>query len=1027
MKTLSLKSNHRAIREYYENVAQITQQLSLHHEGAVAPHFANLLRTCGRALNFTLAEQHAYKTNTTTLRFDGAVLDEYALVHGVWEAKDSRDDLAIEVKKKFAKGYPKENILFQSPERAILYQNGRLIADEDIRRADNLVELLKLFFEYTPPAYEQWEQAVAAFKDTIPELAQSLLTIIETERKQNKRFAAAFESFTELCRQAINPNIADKAVEEMLIQHLLTERIFRTVFKNPDFVRRNIIAREIETVIEALTSRAFSRAAFLGRLDRFYGALEATAATIEDYSQKQTFLNTVYEKFFQGFSTKDADTHGIVYTPQPIVSFMVRSVQDLLQREFGKSLGDPGVHILDPFVGTGNFQLRVMQAIPKTQLPHKYRHELHCNELMLLPYYIASMNLEHEYFDLTGQYEPFEGICLVDTFELAEGRQLPLFVQANTQRVQRQKNSPITVIIGNPPYNAHQVNENDNSKNRKYPVLDQRVAETYAKDSQMTNKVALSDVYIKAFRWAADRIGDEGIVAFVTNNGFVDGLAFDGMRQHLAQDFSAIYVLDMGGNVRKNPKLSGTTHNVFGIQVGVCITFLVKNPQHPRPATLYYARTDEFWRKEEKYNYLDQAQDQRGITWEILQPDVKSTWLTAGMQADFDSFLPMGSKEAKAGNEDALFTTYGRGLATSRDTWAYNFSHIDLAKNMRQTIEVYNEHVLRWNQLMPKPKVDDFVVHDDKKLSWSRDLKLDLKRGNLAEFSKRKIRRSTYRPFVEKYVFFDRIMNEEVYQLPNSFPLSETESENKVICVPGIGGRTPYWCFSTKLIPNLSLTSLDANQCFPFYTYNEDGSNRQENITDWALAQFQAAYPTHHAPRTTPLTKWNIFHYIYALLHHPYYRETYAANLRRELPRIPFLRDFWGFVTAGERLAELHVNYETQLLYPLTYLENPDLPLDYRVEKMRLSRDKTSLTYNDFLTLGNIPSAVYEYKLGNRSALEWVIDQYQVTTDKRSGLSNDPNRPDDPDYILRLIGQVITVSLETVQIVNNLPAWDSIQ
>jgi hypothetical protein len=588
MPTLNLKPTHKPVQDYYTALAQTTQQMSLLHEGAVAPHFANLLRACASRVGWTLQEQFQLpRKGQKPLRADGVLLDDFKLRHGVWEAKDSKDDLAVEVKKKFAQGYPQDNILFQAPRRAILVQNGRTVIDSDISDAAALVDVLQTFFAYQPPEFEQWDRAVEEFKERVPELAGSLLELIEAERKQNKAFRDALTTFKELMREAINPNISDQAVEEMLIQHLLTERIFRKVFNNPDFAQRNIIAREIEKVITALTSRSFSRHEFLKKLDRFYGAIETTAATIDEFSEKQDFLNTVYEKFFQGFSIKVADTHGIVYTPQPIVEFMVRSVDDIFRREFGKAegLASEGVAILDPFVGTGNFILRVMRQMPKSKLPQKYQQELFCNEVMLLPYYIASMNIEHEYYELTGKYEPFEGISLVDTFELAEGHQLPLFAPENTQRVQKQKNTPIFVIIGNPPYNAHQVNENDNSKNRTYRVLDERVSQTYARDSRQTNKVALSDVYVKAFRWASDRIGDEGIIAFVTNSGFVEGLAFDGMRQHLGQDFDAVYILDLGGNVRKNPKLSGSTHNVFGIQVGVSVNFLVKKKPGSHPTT----------------------------------------------------------------------------------------------------------------------------------------------------------------------------------------------------------------------------------------------------------------------------------------------------------------------------------------------------------------------------------------------------------------------------------------------------------
>lgn len=576
MRILKLKTNSKPIKAYYAELSNLSQ-LYLFNEGAVSPAFAGVLRTCAQQMGWTLAEQYTLKREGRTLRVDGALVDAFNLVHGYWEAKDSADDLPREVQKKLQAGYPRDNILFQSLEQTILWQNGREVLRAEITQPSTLIEVLRAFFEYEPPEYEQWERAVVEFKDRVQEIAKGLLEIIERERRESRRFLDAFANFAALCRKAINPNLSDQAVEEMLIQHILTERIFRTVFNNPDFVERNVIAREIEQVVQALTARHFSRSEFLKPLDRFYAAIERTAATIEDFSQKQAFLNTVYENFFQGFSVKIADTHGIVYTPQPIVDFMVRSVEELLRREFGRSLGDPGVHILDPFVGTGNFVVHLMRAMPRTKLEYKYKNELHCNEVMLLPYYIAAMNIEHAYYELTGQYAPFDGICLVDTFELAEEQAgFSFFTAENTERVQRQKEADIFVIIGNPPYNAWQLNENDNNKNRKYPTVDRWVSETYARDSTATNKNALSDPYVKAIRWASKRIGAQGIVAFVTNNSFVNDIAFDGMRKHLEGDFDDIYILDLGGNVRKNPKLSGTTHNVFGIQVGVSINLLVR-------------------------------------------------------------------------------------------------------------------------------------------------------------------------------------------------------------------------------------------------------------------------------------------------------------------------------------------------------------------------------------------------------------------------------------------------------------------
>ncbi len=595
-----LQLRPKTIKTYYEALGQF-KALDVSHETAVRDAFQDLLKECGRQFGWTLVPEWPLKrAGQMPLRADGALVDQFRLRHGLWEAKDGADDLRREAKKKLGLGYPSDNILFQSPERAILYQNGREALDADITEAEALVRALTQFFDYQPPAYEQWEQAVEDFQTKIPEFGRALKVLIEKERRGNKKFGAAFADFYELCRQSVNPNLSEHAVEEMLIQHLLTERIFRTVFNNPDFRSRNVIAREIERVIDALTSQSFSRDEFLRRFDYFYRAVEETARTIEEFAQKQEFLNAVYERFFRGFSVQVADTHGVVYTPPSVVTFMVRSVERLLRERFGKSLGSRGVHILDPFVGTGNFVVHCMQEIKRTQLEQKYAEELHCNEVMLLPYYVASMNIEHEFYELTGRYEPFGGICLVDTFELAEDRQMSFFSTENTERVERQKRSPITVVIGNPPYNAWQLNENDNNKNRKYKVVDKRVAETYARDSKATNKNALSDPYVKAMRWATDRVGDEGVVAFVTNNSFVENLAFDGVRKNLEEDFDEIYVLDLGGNVRKNPKLSGTTHNVFGIQVGVSVNIFVRKRGEKGAAKIFYARTDEFWRRREK-------------------------------------------------------------------------------------------------------------------------------------------------------------------------------------------------------------------------------------------------------------------------------------------------------------------------------------------------------------------------------------------------------------------------------------------
>ena len=1023
MPTLNLKPNHKAVRDYYATLQQYEQH-DITHEGAVSSPFETLLHACAKQVKATLVPQypmHAPKGSRIVI--DGAIIDEIGLPLAYWEAKDIDDNLTRAMQEKREAGYPFDNILFQTPQRVVLYQNGTEVLDLDITEPANLIAALQYLFAYVPPEIDNWQTSVSDFREHVPDLANKLKELIEQRHETDPAFKKAFTDFYDTCRTSINPELSQDAVEEMLIQHILTERIFRTVFNNSAFTRRNIIAREIENVVDALIREAFSREEFLKPLDRFYVAIEQAAMLCKDFSQKQHFLNTFYEKFFQGFSEDVADTHGIVYTPQPIVDFMVNSVSHILETEFGRSLSDTGVHIIDPFVGTGNFIVRLMRDIRGTALEEKYRHELHCNEVMLLPYYIASLNIEQEYYQRTGTYLPFEGIALADTFELLEQQQQHImFTQENTERVERQKAADMFVVIGNPPYNMGQVNENDNNKNRTYETMDTLLQETYSRASKATNKNALSDPYVKAILWASKRIGEEGVVAFVTNNGFLDGVAFDGMRKHLYQDFNRIYILDLGGNVRQNPKLSGTTHNVFGIQVGVSINFLIKRnaiKANSSPTEIFYTSVDEFWRKEEKYNYLDSKEHYQNIEWQQIKPDSRYTWLTEGLHPEFDTFIPMGTKETKAIRGTALgviFKSYSRGVNTSRDAWAYNFNRDTLTENIQKMMGFYNPQVLKWLTAPEKSivKVDNFVTYNDEKISWSSGLKQKLRSGQMAEFSETKLRCSLYRPFTKSNLYFDRMMIERVYVFPSIFPTPETETENRVICLTALGSKKPFHCLMTQQLLDVHLTG--DSQCFPFYTYEEDGTNRQENITDWALAEFRIHY------NDDTITKWDIFHYTYGLLHHPVYREKYEMNLKRDLPHIPFAEDFWGFANAGAQLADLHVNYESVPKYDkLRNVETPGLPIDWRVEKMRLSKDKTQLRYNDFLTLDGIPAEVYNYKLGNRSALEWVVDQYRVKTDKRSGIVNDPNRADQPRYIVDLVGRVITVSLKTVEIVKNLP------
>ena len=1024
MPTLNLKPNHAAINEYYAAQERYAQQ-NVTRETAVRGAFIPLLEVCARQMHWTLLlEEPLHTQQNRRIVIDGVLVDDFRLPQGYYEAKDILDDLDAEIDKKIAAGYPLDNTLFQNPERAVLYQNGELVMEADLGDKAQLAEILKAFCAYRADNVAEWQVAVADFKTQVRALGQRATHLIQTELQQNPHFHEVFTTFHQHCRDSINPNLSTAAVEEMLVQHLLIERTFRTVFNNPDFTQRNVIAREIANVTQVLMERMPSAGEFLKPLDRFYDTIERTAADLKDFSQKQHFLNTVYEQFFQGFSVDVADTHGIVYTPQPIVSFMVKSVEQILQTEFNRSLADRGVHLIDAFVGTGNFIVHLMREIgdkSKIALMDKYAEELWCNEVLLLPYYIATLNIEHEFYVATERYRPFEGICLVDTFDLAEGRQAELFAPDNTQRVEKQKASPMFVVIGNPPYNIGQVNQNDNNKNRKYPAMDARVRETYTQASNAQNNKALADPYVKSIRWASDRIGKEGIVAVVTNNSFLDDRAFDGMRKHLAQDFTKIYHLNFKGNARtsgeRRRKEGG---NVFddAIRVGIGISFFIKKAQpKSEPAEVWLYHVDDYLKAREKQSLLTQFGDYTQVPMKRVTPDARYTWLTEGLNPGFETFLPIGRKEVKSGKAEpvnAIFQTYSLGVATNRDAWACNFDARVLTENLSRMMDFYNAEVGRWERRIDRNiSVTDFVNTDKTKIKWSRSLLSKLRNGSLAAFSPEKVRIAHYRPFTKQNLYFDRMMNECVYVMPSIFPTPETEKENRVICVSGPASKKPFQVFMVDLLPCMDL--LEKTQCFPFYTYDEDGTNRRENITDWALSAFRAHYGD------ASITKWDIFNYTYGLLHHPGYSEAYQANLRRDLPHLPFAADFWGFANAGAQLSELHVNYESQPEYPLRLVENRDASPDWRVEKMKLSKDKTQIRYNAWLTLADIPAAAFAYRLGASSALEWVVERYRVKRNDPSGIVNDANRADAERAIVRLIGQVTQVSLETVRVIESLP------
>jgi predicted helicase len=1006
------------IQDYYARLKELQKQ-SVIHEMGVRDAFADLIGKEGRRHGWTFISELSKRAGKAIIRPDGTFKDEMNLVRGYWEAKDTADKLEREIEKKRKAGYPFNNIIFEDTVTAVLYQHNQKVMAVDMTDPAKLEELIVQFFRYVEPEIEEFEHAVDEFKQRVPDLAQGLAKKIAEAHKQNPAFNRAFAEFFDLCRTSLNPNLSQDAVDEMLIQHILTERLIREIFDNPEFVRRNVIAAEVEKVMLAMTSHSFDRNTYLRELDRFYVAIERAARTMTDFSDKQHFLNTVYERFFQGYSVKLADTMGIVYTPQEIVDFMCASVAEVLEKEFGKHLWSDDVYIIDPCTGTGNFIVNLVRRIPKAKLENVYKHRLFANEIMLLPYYIAALNIEHAYYEQMGKYESFEGLCFVDTLDLAEQSddKLAFMTEKNSERVTKQRKAPITVVIGNPPYNVGQKRENDNNRNRKYSI-DERIRNTFARASEASSVNKLYNAYVRFFRWAADRLkGQFGIVCLVTNNNFLHAKAFDGMRKLVSSEFDLVYHVDLHGDIRRNAKLSGTTHNVFRIPDGVGITVAVKSP-NINQSELKLHWVDEFLHRTRKLAWLVDTKSIEGVKWTTLPAGTGAPWLADSLTAETScKLIPIGSKEHKRAPADApgsIFQLYSIGLNTNRDDWVYGHTREVLRDRLPGFIETYNAEIDRWRRAGCPKDLDDFLVSDDTRIKWSSRLKETLKRGLYAEFSEESIRAASYKPFLSCHVYFDEILNHRRGQFPRILPTQITEKANCLLAVGGYG-RQQFAVFATRTISDLNYFG-DPAQFFPFYTYDSDGTNRRENIKDWALEQFRTHY------KDKKIDKWAIFYYVYGVLHHPGYREKFADNLKRELPRIPFAPDFWAFSEAGQRLAKLHLDYETEQEYELNFVETPDVPLSWRVdEKMRLNKEKTRLTVNSSLTLAGIPPEAFEYRLGNRSALEWVIDQYQVKTDKRSGITSDPNRADDEQYIVRLVGQVITVSLETMKIVKGLP------
>jgi predicted helicase len=902
--------------------------------------------------------------------------------------------------------------------------------------------------------WEEWANDIAKIARTHIDRIQAIL-----ENESNTREIEAFNRFVAELKDDLNDSITEPEVVEMLAQHMVTKPVFEALFEGYSFATENPMSKAMQGVLDILQEHHLEKEA--ATLERFYESVKMRADGIDNAAGKQKIVVELYDKFFRNAFPKMTERLGIVYTPVEVVDFIIHSVNDVLKEEFGQSLGSKGVHIIDPFTGTGTFITRLLQSglITPEQLPHKYKSEIHANEIVLLAYYIAAINIEAVYHSLVGgKYQPFEGICLTDTFQMYEKEDLVnALLLDNSARRKRQKKLDIRVIFGNPPYSAGQTSANDNNANIDYPHLDSRIRSTYAERSKATLKTALYDSYIRAIRWASDRIGDAGVIGFVTNAGFVEANTADGLRKCLVEEFSSLYVFHLRGNQRTQGELSRKEGGkIFGSgsRAPIAISLLVKNPQASQQGQIHFHDIGDYLSREDKLEKISAFASISGIRaaqgWQAITPDAHGDWLKQ-RDDSFGEFIVLGGKDGNTAPK--LFENYSNGVKTNRDAWCYNASRAAVENNMQRMIDFYNREVERFSaahagldKIAREAKVDGFIDTNPTKISWDHAQKIGVERERHGAYTNEAVTKSLYRPFTKSWLYFDRFFNNRVYQMPRIFP--DAAAKNRVIQVNAKFNGNGQIAIMSDVLPDLHCNG--DSQCFPLYLYDgevdeenvgaqgemfveasqgESKRNRRYALTKEGLAHFSNAYPSES------VNEEDVFYYVYGLLHSQQYRDKYQDNLSKELPRIPCVKTpagFWGFSQAGRKLAELHLGYETVTAYPLTIEAKGALTDDdYRVEQMKYGKrgkdkDLTTLHYNHKIMLTDIPLQAYDYIVNGKPALDWVVERQRVKTDKNSGIVNDANlwateTMGNPRYPLELFCRVVTVSVETMKIVKSLP------
>ena len=1021
-----------AIQRYHNDLDKTYEFSGETKEQSIKVFFLKLLNHyCEKRNLFTVSEISIKNKKGETIRPDGIIKNRSRFNCGYWESK-ANVNLEKEIELKINTGYPLSNTLFQDAEFAVLYQDEKLVLKVSTANYTEFDKLLTLFVDYESQEIKEFNIEVEKFKKNLPDILKELQGMIKKQEINNQNFIVSQKKFLQICQKSINKNITVHDINEMLIQHILTEEIFISIFNDAQFHHENNIAKELYKV-EATFFKGVVKRNTLDKLQKYYAIIKSLAAIIDDHHDKQVFLKTIYEDFYKAYNPDKADTMGIVYTPSEIIKFQLESVDTLLEKHFKKTLANKEVKILDPCTGTGTYICDLIDYLPKKDLEHKFKNEIFANELGLLPYYIANLNIEYTYRQRMGTYVEFEHICWTDTLDntgYLKEVNIDLFDSGNifiknTERIQKQNEQKISVIIGNPPYNANQKNENDNNKNREYydnnleleenkqnakvkkkGGIDGRISDTYIKESN-AQKTKLYDMYTRFYRWASDRINEEqGIISFITNNSFIDSKGFDGFRKCVAREFDFIYIINLGGDMRKN---TDSNDNVFGITIGVALLFLVKTNNNPlKKAKLFYYRFPNCKSREEKLQLLENS------TFEELQsefdriiPDDKNVWINQ-TDNDFDKLIPVCSKEVKLdkNNNEAIFKLFSLGVSTNRDDWVYDFSEKTLVKKVKFFIKTYNQMI----------REKDFSWNTS--IKWSEYLKSNFNRKVKLKFNKSYCIKSNYRAFIKRFYYADTFLSDRLTKNHYEIFGENLKKDNTLITFRCISAENiVVLCNKNITDLNYLKTGNGGTFCLPLYVYDSEG-NQHDNITDWALNQFKSYYENSEYKLKFVLQKIDIFYYVYAVLHNPEYRKKYELNLKRDYLRIPFYANFFQWAEWGKQLMELHLNYETVEKYPL---ERHDSDKS-KIPKAKLKADKENglIILDDNTQLSCVPEIAWEYKLGNRSALEWILDQYKEKTPKDKTIAEKFNNYRFADYkeqVIDLLMRVCTVSVETVKIV----------